>query len=47
VKPTRLSLVQARGPAPLASGASGRRLWRRVETPHWRNVRTAQGSVAA
>ena len=37
VKPARLSLVQAARTV----------LRHRVETPHWRNVRTAQGSVAA
>ena len=37
VKPTRLPLVQA----------ARSTLTRRVETPHWRNVRTAQGGVAA
>ena len=37
VKPARLSLVLAARPTCKC----------RVETPHWRNVRTAQGSVAA
>ena len=37
VRTTRLSLVLAERPVRK----------RRVETPHWRNVRTAQGGVAA
>ena len=37
VRTTRLSLVLAARPVRK----------RRVETPHWRNVRTAQGGVAA